>query len=84
MLAFGASQNPSVLLSTAGANLSGLAALPLTHQEMQAIQQSMQQQALQQLALLQRGAAGPQLGSQFFLQSHVIAILSEDEATAFC
>ena len=69
MLAFGASQNPSVLLSGAP-NLGGLAGLPLTHQEMQAIQQSMQQQALQQLALLQRGTA-PQLNHQFLLQSHV-------------
>ena len=42
-------------------------------QEVQALQQSFQQQTMQQLALLQQGAAASQFSpqAQFYLQSHV-------------
>ena len=64
-------QNP---LAAASAGLPGLSGLgSFTAQEVQALQQNFQQQAIQQLALMQQGAAASQLSSQaqFYLQSHV-------------
>ena len=75
MLAMSA-QNPSMLLqnplAAAAAGLPGLGAF--TAQEVQALQQSIQQQAIQQLAMLQQNAAASQFSpqAQFYLQSHVI------------
>lgn len=80
-----ATQNPSVLLqnplaAAAAAGLPGLSGLSFTPQEVQAMQQSFQQQAIQQLALLhQQGAAAAAAAAtsqfspqaQFYLQSHV-------------
>ena len=82
MLAMSATQNPSVLLqnplaAATAAGIPGLSGLSFSPQEVQAMQQSFQQQAIQQLALLQQGAASqfsPQ--AQFYLQSHVSFVFS--------
>jgi hypothetical protein len=79
MLAMSATQNPSVLLqnplaAATAAGLPGLSGLSFSAQEVQAMQQNFQQQAIQQLAMLQQGAAASQFSpqAQFYLQSHVI------------
>ncbi|KAI9559705.1 POU domain [Daphnia sinensis] len=78
MLAMSATQNPSVLLqnplaAATAAGLPGLSGLSFSAQEVQAMQQNFQQQAIQQFALLQQGAAASQFSpqAQFYLQSHV-------------
>lgn len=78
MLAMSATQNPSVLLqnplaAATAAGLPGLSGLSFSAQEVQAMQQNFQQQAIQQLAMLQQGAAASQFSpqAQFYLQSHV-------------
>lgn len=71
MLAMGATQSPLLQSSlTTGTALPGLSFTP---QEVQVLQQSFQQQAIQQLALLQQGATASQFSpqAQFYLQSHV-------------
>nr|CAH0098665.1 unnamed protein product [Daphnia galeata] len=80
MLAMSATQNPSDLLqnplaAATAAGLPGLSGLSFSAQEVQAMQQNFQQQAIQQLAMLQTGSSrltvsGPQ--AQFYLaESHV-------------
>lgn len=72
MLAMSATQNPSVLLQNPLAATAGLSGLGFTAHDVQALQQSLQQQAIQQLALLQQAGVSqfsPQ--AHFYLQSHV-------------
>ena len=68
-----AMQNPLA----AAAGLPGLGSF--TAQEVQVLQQNLQQQALQQLAMMQQGAAASQLSSQaqFYLQSHVMRLTQQ-------
>lgn len=64
-------QNPLAAATAAG--MPGLSGLSFTPQELQALQQSFQQHAIQQLALLQQGAAASQFSpqAQFYLQNQV-------------